>query len=93
MGRRAAALIVVTLGTAGCASAPTGPGVLVLPGSGKTIEQFRADDSQCRQLAASELQTVPRGALPDQERYDMVYMQCMYAEGHQIPRGPRRGGQ
>jgi len=37
---------------AGCASPPTGPEVLVLPGSGKTYEQFRQDDALCRQYAA-----------------------------------------
>ncbi len=35
----------------GCASLPTGPSVLVLPGSSKTYEQFRGDDAICRQTA------------------------------------------
>jgi hypothetical protein len=35
----------------GCVSVPTGPAVMVLPGSGKTFEQFRADDLDCRQYA------------------------------------------
>ncbi len=30
---------------------PTGPSVLVLPGTGKTYERFRADDYLCRQEA------------------------------------------
>lgn len=34
-----------------CVSVPTGPGVLVLPGSGKNFDQFRADDFECRQFA------------------------------------------
>jgi hypothetical protein len=37
---------------AGCASAPTGPSVMALPGSGKSFEQFRLDDADCRQYAA-----------------------------------------
>jgi hypothetical protein len=37
----------------GCASAPTGPSVMVLPGSGKSFDQFRFDDYECRQYAAS----------------------------------------
>jgi hypothetical protein len=41
---------------AGCASAPpSGPGVLVLPGSGKNFDAFRADDSECRQYASSQV--------------------------------------
>jgi hypothetical protein len=37
---------------AACASAPTGPSVLVLPGSNKSFEQFRFDDYECRQYAS-----------------------------------------
>ncbi len=40
---------VVTL--AGCATAPTGPSVLVLPGTGKSFEQFNRDEVYCRDFA------------------------------------------
>lgn len=30
---------------------PEGPGVMALPGSGKSFEQFRADDAMCRNYA------------------------------------------
>ena len=43
----------------GCASAPTGPSVLSLPGTGKSFGDFRLDDAQCRQYAAQQT-----GALP-----------------------------
>ena len=36
---------------AACATAPTGPSVMVLPGSGKSFDQFRFDDNECRQYA------------------------------------------
>jgi hypothetical protein len=36
---------------AGCVSVPSGPGVMVLPGTGKSFDQFRADDVDCRQFA------------------------------------------
>ena len=36
---------------AGCTSLPAGPSVMALPGSGKSFEQFRADDAECRQYA------------------------------------------
>ena len=90
-GRVVLAFAVVVLLTA-CASAPTAPSVLVVAGSGKTWEQFRADDETCRQSASAEIQTKQGGNVPAQRRYDMVYMQCMYAKGHQIPTpgAPRR---
>jgi hypothetical protein len=36
---------------AGCVSVPTGPRVTVLPGTGKSFEQFRYDEGACRQYA------------------------------------------
>jgi hypothetical protein len=38
---------------AACASTPSGPGVMVLPGTGKSFDQFRFDDHECRQYAHS----------------------------------------
>jgi len=49
------ALIVLTLALAGCAVAPTGPGVMTLPGTGKSFDEFRADDSVCRQFANEQV--------------------------------------
>jgi len=40
---------------------PTGPGVMVLPGSGKSFDQFRVDDMDCRQFASSQV----GGGTPD----------------------------
>ena len=37
----------------GCASVPTGPSVMVLPGSSKSFDQFRFDDFECRQYASN----------------------------------------
>ncbi|WP_423393509.1 hypothetical protein [Burkholderia sp. LMG 21824] len=34
-----------------CAYIPTGPSVMALPGTGKSFDQFRADDANCRQYA------------------------------------------
>ena len=36
---------------AGCATVPTGPSVMALPGTGKSFDQFRVDDMDCRQYA------------------------------------------
>ena len=40
---------------AACVSVPTGPSVMVLPGTGKSFEQFRYDESQCRQYASDQI--------------------------------------
>ena len=39
----------------GCVSVPTGPSVMALPGTGKTYEQFRRDDTECRQYAFQQV--------------------------------------
>lgn len=45
----------VAIVTVGCASMPTGPSVMVLPGTGKSINDFRASDFQCRHYAAQQI--------------------------------------
>ncbi len=126
----------------GCATLPTRPNVMVLPGHGKDFEQFKVDDAVCRQWALQQTGTTTKQASTDaaisaaaigtvvgaaggaavgaaagspatgaavgsgvgllggtavgadraagaqwsvQRRYDMAYMQCMYAKGNQIP--------
>ena len=83
--RRATLVIAAGVAIAACARVPTGPSVMVLAGSGKPLEQFQTDDRACRQSAAQEIESAKRSELPAQRRYDMAYMQCMYAQGHQIP--------
>jgi Glycine-zipper domain len=134
--------ITVAVLLAACATIPTGPSVMVLPGHGKSFEQFQADDAVCRQWAAQQTGTTTQRASTGstvsgaaigtavgaaagaavgaaagspatgaavgagggllggtaigasraegahasvQQRYDMTYMQCMYAKGNQIP--------
>jgi hypothetical protein len=88
---RALAVLGVAAVIGGCASTPTGPSVMVLPGPGKAMDQFQADDTRCRQIATGELQRERPGTVPAQQRYDMTYMQCMYAAGNQIPGTSRPG--
>ena len=62
--RKALAASVLLL--AGCASTPSGPGVMVLPGSGKSFEHFRFDDHECRQFASAQVNgETPNGASMD----------------------------
>jgi len=85
-------IIAVSLGTlllSACGSTPTyGPGVLVLPGTGKTFDQFRFDEQDCRgyaqmQITKSNVEQDSAGSV--QQRYDRAFMQCMYGKGHKVP--------
>jgi outer membrane lipoprotein SlyB len=122
----------------GCTVMPTGPSVMVLPGNGKTFDEFRADDNSCRQYAFQQVGGVTTqeaanksaigsavvgtavgaaagaafgggsgaaigsgagllagsaigggnaqgSAYTIQRRYDIAYIQCMYAAGHRVP--------
>lgn len=51
-------LMVLVLG--GCATLPTGPGVMVLPPPGKPFEQFQAEDAFCRRWAAQQIGISPQ---------------------------------
>ena len=121
-----------------CVSLPSGPSVMTLPGSGKSFEQFRHDDYDCRRYAYEQVGgltprqsaqssgvqsaavgaglgaaagaaiaggggaaigagtgllagglagsgTASTSAYVNQHRYDMSYIQCMYAKGHRVP--------
>ena len=139
---RSCILAIAGLLMTACATVPTGPSVMVLPGNGKNFEQFQGDDAVCRQWAAQQTGTTANRASTEstvtgaaigtvlgaaagaaigaasgspatgaavgagvgllggtavgagnasgaqtsvQHRYDMTYMQCMYAKGNQIP--------
>ncbi|TAM05767.1 MAG: hypothetical protein EPN70_07505 [Paraburkholderia sp.] len=48
--------LLVTAGlVSACSVVPTGPSVMALPGAGKTFDQFRADDAQCRAFAFQQV--------------------------------------
>jgi hypothetical protein len=46
-----------------CATIPSGPSVMVLPGSGKPFEVFQADDESCRQWAVRQSGVGPGDAV------------------------------
>jgi hypothetical protein len=66
---------------------PTEPTTLALPGTGKTLEQFQADDAECRRYAIARVSPGANAATSDdaQRRYDFAFVQCMYAKGHKVP--------
>jgi len=55
---------VLTLGA--CVTVPSGPSMMSLPGTGKSFDQFRADDFECRQYASSQV----GGTTPNQAPAD-----------------------
>lgn len=85
---RELSVLLVTSLLAACASMPTGPSMMALPGSGKSFDKFRNDDNQCRQFAherVNETSTDNTSEYVNQQRYDTSYVQCMYAQGHRVP--------
>lgn len=48
-------LLVAAASLAACATMPTGPSVMALPGTGKSFDQFRIDDIDCRQFAYAQV--------------------------------------
>jgi hypothetical protein len=88
-----ALLVVLASFLSGCATKPTAPSVMALPGFEKPLEQFHAEDTFCRQWAAERAQeTAERASAGElysfnarQQWYDMAYLQCMYAKGNRIP--------
>jgi len=132
------ALLALPLLVAACTTLPDGPSVMVLPGTTKSFDQFRADDVDCRNYALQSVGGVtPSQAAAQsgvgsavvgtaigaaagaaigghdgaavgagtglligsaagtgaaytsgyalQRRYDVAYVQCMYAKGHRVP--------
>ena len=137
------ALIVLSGSLAACASYPSGPSIMALPGNGASFDQFRADDYGCQNYAqqtlggqspqqsgadsgvnsaavgtaigaaagallgaasgnagagaaigagsglilggASGTDAYATSGYLAQQRFDDVYIQCMYAKGHQVP--------
>jgi hypothetical protein len=49
------AILPALLVLGACVSMPSGPSILVLPGTGKTFDQFRFDETDCRQYASALL--------------------------------------
>lgn len=139
MSHRVLLSAALSLTLVACTTTPTGPSVMALPGSGKSFDQFRLDEMDCRNFAVTQVGTqdpnqvavesgVKSGALGTvlgaaagaaiggdsrgaavgagvgllggsmagseagrssrsevQRRYDMAFVQCMYAKGHKVP--------
>ncbi|HUM16346.1 MAG TPA: glycine zipper family protein [Candidatus Nitrosotalea sp.] len=51
--------LLTSLLVAACTTVPSGPSVMVLPGTGKSFDQFQVDDIVCRQWAAQQTGITP----------------------------------
>ncbi len=51
--RRSPLLALLLLGA--CTTIPTGPSVMALPGTGRSFDQFRGSDAECRQFAIGQI--------------------------------------
>ena len=60
--KKVLALLPIVFLAACAAPMPSGPSVMVLPGSGKSFDAFRFDDYECRQFASTQI----NGATPEQ---------------------------
>ena len=52
---RISPLLLGALLLGACVSMPKGPSVMVLPGTGKSFDQFRYDDVECRDFASVQI--------------------------------------
>lgn len=66
MSRFPIVLSAVILSVTACVSVPSGPGVMVLPGTGVSFDQFRSDDYLCQQFSSAQVGgTTPNEAAID----------------------------
>ena len=80
--------LMLAAALSGCSTLPSGPSVLVLPGTGKDYALFRTDDAQCKEMARAQIAAAkvpPNSDESAQQAYDIAYIQCMYGKGHRVP--------
>ncbi len=59
MHRKSLVLLPLLILLSACATVPSGPSVMMLPGQGKSFEQFQSDDAGCRQYAQQQIGMTP----------------------------------
>lgn len=52
---RKTAVVILALALGACTVMPTGPSVMVLPGSGRSLDSFNSDDAYCRSYAYEQI--------------------------------------
>jgi hypothetical protein len=92
-GRQQSIGLVGVLVLGACAVAlPSGPTVMALPAQGKSLAQFQQEDISCRNYAQQQTASAPTAQQASnyslQQRYDIAYTQCMYADGNKVTSAP-----
>lgn len=82
-------ILAAAIALGACTTMPSGPSVLVLPGTGKSFDQFRADDFDCRQFAGAQA----GGATPNQAAADSVARSAALGTAVGAAAGAAIGGQ
>ena|SRR5882762_615184 len=85
---RVSTVLAATLLVA-CVSMPKGPSVMVLPGTGKSFDQFRYDDLECRNFANVQV----GGASPSDAAADSVAKSAVLGTVVGAAAGAALGGQ
>lgn len=57
--------LMATIVLSACVSAPTGPTIAIMPREGKSFEEFKKDDDECRAFAAKSVQDGNTAALKE----------------------------
>ncbi len=57
--------LMATIVLSACVSAPTGPTITIMPREGKSFEEFKKDDDECRAFAAKSVQDGNTAALKE----------------------------
>jgi hypothetical protein len=95
-GRRQSIALVAVLVLSACAvTLPSSPTVMALPAQGKSLAQFQQEDISCRNHAQQQTANAPTAPKATdyslQQRYDIAYTQCLYADGNKITSAPAGG--
>ncbi len=61
--KQSSLLFLAAIMLSACATIPTGPGIMVLPGPGKSFEEFESDDAVCREWARKQTGVDPGDTL------------------------------
>ena len=80
--------LVAALLLGACSTLPSGPGVLVLPGTGKSFDEFKVNDAECRQYASAQI----GGGTPNDTATDDVVKSAVLGTAVGVVAGAALGG-
>src|SRR5437899_8601872 len=86
---RVSTVLAASLVLVACVSIPKGPSVMVLPGTGKSFDQFRYDDLECRNFANVQV----GGASPSDAAADSLAKSAVLGTVVGAAAGAALGGQ